>query len=64
LGGLSSTAVKYRPNAGGASKKPKKPALTMPTRISCASAPTPMARSCSVNAAVRAKLVVQLVRST
>jgi len=36
----------------------------MPTRISRASAPTPMARSSSVNAAVREKDVVQLVRST
>ena len=35
--------MKYRPSTGGASKKPKKLALTTATLCSCVSSPTPTA---------------------
>jgi hypothetical protein len=62
-GGASSLGVKYRPITGGASKKPKKLALTTATLCSCVSAPTPTASVLRDTPAVRESVLDHLARS-
>src|SRR5215208_4235253 len=63
VGGASSLAVKYRPITGGASKKPKKPALTIATLRTCVSVPTPTASDLRETPAVCATVVDHFARS-
>ena len=62
-GTVSSAVLKYRPIAGGASKKPKTLAVTAATFISRASSPLPTGILSSMNAPRRSNDFVQRVKS-